>query len=307
MVTGSGHTDPVPPFTPSSLVTQWIADPIGLALVVLLTTGYAAGMAAARRRGVRWSPLRALWFFGLGVGSLVLASAGGLAAYRGVLLPAAAAQAVVLSAVTPVGLALGDPLGLAEQAWGERGQGLAGWLRGGPVRVFMYPLFSSVLAVGCLLLLFVTPWLSASLNHPWVRELTYLALLGTGTLVVLPLLGEQMLPTWCTHPVRTLIAFADGLLDAVPGLVIMTWPKLLSPGVASYAHRPDPLWDQRIGGGIILLVGEVVGVPLLAAVIVGWVRSDAAEAQAVDARLDAEPDTGRPWWETDPRYTDQHR
>ena len=307
MVTGSGHTDPVPPFTPSSLVTQWIADPIGLALVVLLTTGYAAGMAAARRRGVRWSPLRALWFFGLGVGSLVLAATGGLAAYRGVLLPAAAAQAVVLSAVTPVGLALGDPLGLAEQAWGERGQGLTGWLRGGPARVFMFPLFSSVLAVGCLLLLFVTPWLSASLNHPWVRELTYLALLGTGTLVVLPLLGEQMLPAWCTHPVRTLIAFADGLLDAVPGLVIMTWPKLLSPGVSSYAHRPDPLWDQRIGGGIILLVGEVVGVPLLAAVIVGWVRSDAAEAQAVDARLDAEPDTGRPWWETDPRYTDQHR
>ena len=307
MVTGSGHTDPVPPFTPSSLVTQWIADPIGLVLVVLLTTGYAAGMAAARRRGVRWSPLRALWFFGLGVGSLVLAATGGLAAYRGVLLPAAAAQAVVLSAVTPVGLALGDPLGLAEQAWGERGQGLTGWLRGGPARVFMFPLFSSVLAVGCLLLLFVTPWLSASLNHPWVRELTYLALLGTGTLVVLPLLGEQMLPAWCTHPVRTLIAFADGLLDAVPGLVIMTWPKLLSPGVSSYAHRPDPLWDQRIGGGIILLVGEVVGVPLLAAVIVGWVRSDAAEAQAVDARLDAEPDTGRPWWETDPRYTDQHR
>ena len=307
MVTGSGHTDPVPPFTPSSLVTQWIADPIGLALVVLLTTGYAAGMAAARRRGVRWSPLRALWFFGLGVGSLVLAATGGLAAYRGVLLPAAAAQAVVLSAVTPVGLALGDPLGLAEQAWGERGQGLTGWLRGGPARVFMFPLFSSVLAVGCLLLLFVTPWLSASLNHPWVRELTYLALLGTGTLVVLPLLGEQMLPAWCTHPVRTLIAFADGLLDAVPGLVIMTWPKLLSPGVSSYAHRPDPLWDQRIGGGIILLVGEVVGVPLLTAVIVGWVRSDAAEAQAVDARLDAEPHTGRPWWETDPRYTDQHR
>jgi len=304
---GSRHNDPVPPFTPSSLVTRWIADPVGLALVVLLSVGYAAGMVAARRRGAKWSPLRAVWFFGLGVGSLVLAAAGGLAAYRGVLFPAAAAQAVVLTAVTPVGLALGDPVGLVQQAWGERGRRLAGWLRSGPARVLMFPLFSSVLAIGCLLMLFVTPWLSASLDHPWVRELTYLALMGTGTLVVLPLLGEQLLPAWCTHPVRTLIAFADGLLDAVPGVVIMVWPGLLSPGIASFAHRPDPLWEQRIGGGIILFVGEVVGLPLLAAVIVGWVRSDTAEAQAVDARLDAEPDTGRPWWETDPRFTDRYQ
>lgn len=51
----------------------------------------------------------------------------------------------------------------------------------------------------------------------------------------------------------------------------------------------------------------MVGLPLLAAVIVGWVRSDAAEARAVDARLDAEPNNGRPWWETDPRFTDQYR
>jgi cytochrome c oxidase assembly factor CtaG len=297
----------VSPFTPSSLVTRWIADPVGLALAILLTAGYAAGIVAARRRGARWSPLRAVWFFGLGVGSLVLAAAGGLAVYRGVLLPAAAGQAAVLSAMTPVGLALGDPVGLAELAWGERGRHVTGWLRAGPARVLMFPLFSSVLAVGCLLLLFVTPWLSASLSSPWVRELTYLALLGTGTMVVLPLLGEQLLPRWCTHPVRTLIAFADGLLDAVPGLFVMAWPRLLSPGIISYAHRPDPLWEQRIGGGIILFVGEVVGLPLLAAVIVGWVRSDGAEARAVDARLDAEPNSGRPWWETDPRFTDQYR
>lgn len=297
----------MPPFTASSLVTQWVADPVGLGLAVVLTAGYAASMAAARRRGVRWSPLRAVWFIGLGVGSLVFATAGGLAAYRGVLLPAAAGQAAVLSAVTPVGLALGDPLGLVAQAWGESGQRCAVLFRGRLARLLMFPLLSSVLAAGCLLLVFVTTWLGASLNHPWVRELTYLTLLGTGTLVVLPLLGEQLLPRWCTYPVRTLIAFADGLLDAVPGLVIMAWPRLLSPGIAGYAHRPDPLWEQRIGGGIILFVGELVGLPLLAAVIVGWVRSDSAEARAVDARLDAEPETGRPWWESDPRFSDRYR
>ena len=61
---------------------------------------------------------------------------------------------------------------------------------------------------------------------------------------------------------------------------------------------------------------------LLAATVLAWVRADAREAAAVDARLDAEraertaevaetagretpvaePVLDRPWWETDPRF-----
>ena len=62
----------------------------------------------------------------------------------------------------------------------------------------------------------------------------------------------------------------------------------------------------------MLLVAEVVGLPVLAAIIASWVRSDEAAAREVDAALDAlapesvEPERNRPWWETDPRFTDRH-
>ena len=176
----------------------WVADPLGLLLAVVLTGGYAAGVLAARRRGTTWPWGRTAVYVVLGVGSLVLATCGALAAYRGTLFWVGAAQATVLSAVTPLGLALGDPLGLARAAWPPLGRGVGpGLTRLG--RVAMFPLVSSVVAAGVLVVLFFTPWFASSLTTAWVRELLYVVLLLTGTLVVLPLLSTELLPV-LVHP-----------------------------------------------------------------------------------------------------------
>jgi cytochrome c oxidase assembly factor CtaG len=98
----------MPEPTPMSWVTTWVADPVGLLLAVVLTGGYAAGVLAVRRRGSTWSWGRTAVYAVLGVGTLVLATCGALAAYRGTLFTVAAAQATALSAVTPLGLALGE-------------------------------------------------------------------------------------------------------------------------------------------------------------------------------------------------------
>jgi len=102
----------------------------------------------------------------------------------------------------------------------------------------------------------------------------------------------------------------------------MASPALLGAPVAAYLAAPDPLWQQRLGGGAMFGIAEAVGLPLLAATVLAWVRADAREAAAVDARLDAEraertaevaetagretpvaePVLDRPWWETDPRF-----
>ncbi|MGZ4635611.1 cytochrome c oxidase assembly protein [Oryzihumus sp.] len=323
----------LPPPTASSWLTAWTADPVGIALGVLLLAGYAVCLVRLHRTGRAWSGWRALAFAVLGVGTLVYATCGVLAVYRGTLFWMAAAQATVLSAVTPLGLALGDPVTLSANALGDRGSGrLLGVLRGRVARVLMFPLVSSAVAVGALVAVFFTPWLADSVASAGVREVLYLVLLGTGALFVLPLLGEEMLPAWCTHPVRALFAFVDGLADAVPGILVMTAPTLLAAGVPGYMDRtwgPDPAWDQKLGGGAMLGIAESVGLPFLFAVLIGWVRADAAEARAVDAELDArerapqqvqaaegvaeegaapsEPARERPWWETDPRFRDQYR
>lgn len=315
----------LPPLTASSWLTAWTADPVGIVLGVLLLTGYAVCLHRLHRTGRAWSWWRALAFTVLGVGTLVYATCGVLAVYRGTLFWTAAAQATVLSAVTPLGLALGDPVTLSANALGDKGSDrLLGVLRGRVARVLMFPLVSSAVAVGTLVAVFFTPWLEDSVASAGVREVLYLVLLGTGALFVLPLLGEEMLPAWCTHPVRALFAFVDGLADAVPGILVMTAPTLLAAGVPGYTNRswgPDPAWDQKLGGGAMLGIAESVGLPFLFAVLVGWVRADAAEARAVDAELDArepapqqaqaaapeQPARDRPWWETDPRFRDQYR
>ena len=299
------------------MLSAWVFDPLGATLAVALVLLYAACLVRARRHGARWHWLRSVAFVLLGVGSLVYATCGALAAYRSSLFWVAAAQAAVLSAVTPMGLALGDPIALAEKALGDKGVGQMRRALARPIaRVLMFPLVSSLLAVGSLIAVFFTGYFASSVSSSLVRDVLYGQLLATGLLVVLPLLGEEMLPSWCTHPLRALFAFVDGLLDAIPGVLVMTAPGLLAPGVAGVTSRtwgPAPAWDQKLGGGALLAVGEVVGLPLLAAVFVSWVRADDADARRADAVLDAqtadsvEPGRDRPWWETDPRFVDRRR
>jgi putative copper resistance protein D len=177
----------------------------------------------------------------------------------------------------------------------------------------------------------------------------YLQLVATGLLFALPILGVDLLPAWCTPPVRAVIAFGDGLIDAIVGIVVMTSPVLVAGSYYQSLHRPwgpSPQWDQTIGGGLILTLTEAFGLPFLAAVLVEWMRYDAAEARRIDAQLDAELDAGlaaglaapapaplreadaaeptaptaptapadsfgpqftRPWWETDPRFAGRTR
>ena len=305
----------MPPLTFWTLVSSWVFDPLGLLLAASLACLYGALLWRAHRRGVRWPRARIAAFFVLGIVALIFATCGGLAAYRTTLFWAATTQAAVLSAVVPMGIALGDPVGLARSAWGEASvRRLLRLLRSPVARVLMFTLVSSVLAMLSLILVFVTGYFTLSTTSTLVREALYAQLLVTGSLVVLPILGEEMLPALCTHPIRVLFAFVDGLLDAVPGVVLITAPALLTRGVPGLTDRtwgPTPAWDQQVGGAALIAVTEVVGLPILATIIAAWVRADKAEARAVDAALDAraaesdEPEVTAPWWESDPRYSNR--
>ena len=117
-----------------------------------------------------------------------------------------------------------------------------------------FPAVSTLLATGTLLLVFVTPVFVRSVTSPAVGVVLDLVLLGTGLIFVVPLLADDLLPAWATPPVRTFLAFVDGLLDAVPGMVVMTATTLLSPGYPGFSSGVsglDPLLDQRLGGGAL--------------------------------------------------------
>ncbi|ARF53734.1 cytochrome c oxidase assembly protein [Streptomyces gilvosporeus] len=285
----------LPELTAGRLVGSWQFDPYALVLVLLLGGLYAAGVVRLARRGERWPVARTVAYAGLGLGAIVVATMSGLAVYDHELFWPAAVQNIVLDLIAPLGLALGDPLALALRALPERGpvsRRLRAAASGRVLRLLTFPLVSTVLVLASELAIYFTPYFSTTLRHGPLHELMYLQLLVTGSLFVLPMLTrEELLPAWCSHPVRALLVFLDGLVDAVPGIVVMTSGTAIAGGWYATQHRPwdpSPQQDQMIGGGLMLTIAELVGLPFLIAVFVEWVRAERAKTAALDARLDRE-------------------
>jgi len=250
----------------------WSIDPIGVLLPLALSITYA-GLLAVRREA--WPGWRTVCWFG-GVVVLAWCLLGAPAARRAETPWWGALGIALVAAVVPLGLALGNPIGL----W-ENGRRPIAWVRGRPARVVMFPLVASAVSAAVLTIAFTGGWYAAARRHDGAWTLLVLAALAVGLLVNLPLLSEDLLPAWCGPGLRTVLAFLDGLLDAIPGIVVMTTV-------------------ERFTGGALLAVAESVGVPMIFAVLAQWVRADEREARATDARLDAaeaEGDfDGTPWW-----------
>ncbi|WP_107092281.1 cytochrome c oxidase assembly protein [Streptomyces sp. NRRL B-1140] len=304
----------LPEATPGRLLGSWQPDLPALLLVAVLGGLYVWGVVRVRGRGGAWPPARLAAFVLLGLGTIVVATMSGLAVYDRELFWPAAVQNIGLDLLAPLGLALGDPLRLAVEALPERGAArLRRMLTGRLVRLLTFPLVSTVLVLTTELTLYFTPYFATALRVGRLHELMYLHLLAAGCLFVLPVLSrEQALPAWCTHPVRAALVFLDGVVDGLPGLVVMTHGTLIAG--AWYLHHappwsPDVLHDQQLGGGAMLGIAELVAVPFLLAVLARWVRDERDRTAVLDRRLDGElvsaatpegpAELVRPWWETE--------
>jgi putative copper resistance protein D len=307
----------LPELTTGRLLSSWQLDVPALLLVVVLGTLYGWGVLRLRRAGEHWPVARATAFALLGLGALVVATMSALAVYDQVLFWPAAVQNILLDLVAPLGLALGDPLRLAARALPERAAGRGErTMTGRLMRLLTFPLVSTALVLATELTVYFTPYFETALRVGWLHELMYLHLLLAGCLFVVPVLTrEETLPAWCTHPVRAALVFLDGIVDAVPGIVVMTHGTLIAG--AWYLHHaptwaPDVRHDQQVGGGAMISIAELVALPFLLAILVQWARTERAETAVLDRRLEAElvpaapaaagaqsPELVRPWWETE--------
>lgn len=313
---------PLAPLTAGRFFDTWHFDVWATLVVVGLAAAYLAGVRSAGRRGIAWPRARTVWFVGLGLGTIVVATMSSISVYSRVLLWPMALQVTLLLTIVPVGLGLGDPFGLVTASLsasaGER------WhraLRNRVFRAITFPAVAPLLGVATQFAVFFTGYIGVAQRHSAVLQLLQLQLVVTGCLFVLPLLGVEALPAWCTQPVRMTFAAIDGLLDAIPGIAVMTSGSLVADGYYATVSRswgPTRSWDQIIAGGLMLTVAEVVAVPFVAVLYRAWIREDATNAAEVDRVLDlAEqrrredvasapassdelPPSDRPWWEVDP-------
>lgn len=313
------------PLTTGRAVTSWQLDSPVLVVVLALGCFYLIGVWRVRRQGRDWPVWRTASFVALGLGSVVVVTMSGLGVYDQILFWPRAVQYSVLLSVSPLLLAIGEPLELARQSVsGSVRQRLDAVLRSRPVRTLAFPLVGAVLGVLVLLLVYFTPLYRASLTGDTTQGLVCLGLLVSGLVFFGPMLdvGEELLPSWCGYGMRVVFAFLDSLLDAVPGVVIMTMNGVIAKPYYAALHRdwgPSLQWDQTIGGGLMFTLSELVALPLLVVLVVRWMREDERRAHETDYRLDADtastapdgaargvksaeelPLSSRPWWENDP-------
>jgi cytochrome c oxidase assembly factor CtaG len=139
------------------------------------------------------------------------------------------------------------------------------------------------------------------------------------------LLRVDPVPKEYLYGVAMWITAAEVIGDAFFGVAVIADNNLIA---APYYHAVGYPWgptlatSQVIGGGVIWILGDFVGLPFLAVQLIQMMREDKVEAAAIDAELDAreaarapEADEGgddspgaeRPWWEDDPRFTERFK
>jgi len=129
------------------------------------------------------------------------------------------------------------------------------------------------------------------------------------------------------------ITGAEVIGDAFLGIAVIASQNLIGGAYYQALGRP---WgptlqaDQVIGGGVLWILGDLVGLPFLAAQLIQLMREDESDAAKIDAQLDARDAeleaaeataaadgageaVGEPasaaageaklWWEDDPRFT----
>jgi cytochrome c oxidase assembly factor CtaG len=312
----SGYHGPAELTVPRAL-TAWVADPWAIAVWLLIAGLYLAGMVRVRRAGGRWPAGRAVLLCG-GAGLALVATCSSLAVYWPVLFWIRAVQTVLLLLGVPLLLAAAMPVTLLTAAVPPAAPAVRAVLTSRAARVLTFPAITALVLVLTPFLLYFTPWYRAGLTSPVVRELTWAALVLPGLVFFWTLLRLDPVPRRYPYLVALWVTFAEVVGDAAAGLAVIADRNLIAGG---YYHALGRPWgpslasDQVIGGGALWILGDLIGLPFLAAQLIAMIRSDEAEAAQIDAALDAEespppaaglaagqPAARRPWWESDERF-----
>lgn len=262
------------------MITHWSLDVPGAVVVLFAGVGYAAATTRVWRRGGRW-PARRPVAFGAGLVTMLLATQSGLGAYDGVLFSAHAAQHVLLGMVAPGLLALGAPLTLALRvAPRQLGRRLAGTARSPLAAVATHPLAAWSLFVVSPFVLYFSPLYALTLRNEPAHVLAHAVLVLSGSLFLGPLVGRDPTRWRLPHGLRVLALVLTLPLHGFLGVALMSSSEatLSVTGLA----------DQRRGGALLWLAGDLAAVVLLGVAVARWVRSEERVAAAEDLLLAAQ-------------------
>lgn len=286
---GDQPTAPSLPFS-EALLSAWTSvEWIPLVGLAAMAGWYLLAVRSLRRRGDVWPLGRSIAFLGGGLGTLVLATQGPLAAYDSALLSVHMVQHMLISMVAPIFLALGAPITLALRTFVPRLRSALLWvLHSGYMRVLAFPIVAGAIAVANPWALYFTPLYEATLRNVWLHNLNHVHFLVVGCIWTFALIGIDPMPR-VGYPLRLLATFLTMPFHAFLGLTIMGQQTLIAGDWYLEIGRTwgaSPADDQALAGGILWAAGELVALMIFFALMVQWARASAREARRIDRMLD---------------------
>src|ERR1700722_7295180 len=332
-----------PKLTVARAFTEWRVDVPMLVLIAVVGAWYLVSVRKVRRGGGQWAGGRAVAFIAGGLGFWLIATMAWPGAYEGVLFYARGTQPVLLVLVSPLFLAMGKPLTLLIEAYPAAGRRAGAVIRSRVAKVVTFPAITTVALIAVPMSMYFTSWYTAFFHSGTVRELTYLILMVPGLAFFWTLLRIDPVPKEYPYGVGMWIAAAEVVGDAFFGIAVIADQTILGAAhyhAVGYPYGQSLATGQVLGGGIIWILGDFVGLPFLAVQLIQMMRADKQEADEIDAELDARDatraaalaarpaapeaasgetplpvspvaaeadeatDDDRPWWETDSQLTD---
>jgi putative copper resistance protein D len=313
LVSAAGASSPAPPgpLRWSDLVTEWRPDPIAIALVIAAAVGYVWYRVRAQRSGIGWARRRDVTFT-VGLLAAVWVCCGVAQVRAAQVEWIWMAQLLGLLLVVPLVVLAGQPVQLSRAVAGEASP-TNRIIDSRLVRTISHPLIGPALVpIVFLVLLFGGVGQSAAAS-PVAGWVLHLALLLLGAAIALPLVDTGRIRTSLGVGLALAVGFVELIVDVFPGIVL----RLLGHPVIGYFVAHTPVWEggwlhaQQDAGGLLWMAAEVLDLPFVVLLMIRWSRVDAAEAAAVDARLDAEEQDAqvstRPWFLDDPQLRDRYQ
>jgi putative copper resistance protein D len=283
---------PDPPGSVFDVLATWSFDPL---LQVPLLGVLAAYLWAVRRVGRAHPgnpvPQRRIAAFVAGIVVIEVALQSVVEHYDTTLFSVHMVQHILLTLVAAPLLALGAPITLLLRvASGPvRRRWILPVLHGRIVSVLAHPVVAWLVFAGVMWVSHFSPLFNESLEQPLLHDLEHALYLGAALLFWWPVVGVDPAPRRLSHPVRILYTFLQMPQNTFLALVIY------SAGAPLYAHYAtlgltwaSPLEDQRLAGGLMWVLGDLLFLTAIGGLVAAWMRHEAREQPRTDARVGAQ-------------------
>jgi putative copper resistance protein D len=289
---GHGMTPDVPP-TASTLLFGWTFQP-------LPTLGIVASLvwwrwAVRRVNGLHPAnpvPRRRTWAFVLGMTAIAFALLSGIEAYDTTLFSVHMVQHILLALVAAPLIALSAPITLMLRVSSPqtRRRWILPVLHSRVVRVLAFPVVAWIIFAGVMWVSHFSALFDAALEDTFVHDLEHVLFLGSALLFWWPAVALDPAPWRMPHPMRALYVFLQMPQNTFLAVVILGATSVLYPHYATNARAwgPTPLADQQMAAGIMWLAGDLIFLAAILAILYGWMRSEARDADRTDRRAQAE-------------------